>query len=172
MSGLRVLWFERDAAGAFTPPAGWTREAAAMTSTHDLPPLAGWWSECDLCWRSRLGLLGDDTARWYAHEERARDRGRLWSTLCASGATQGEPPAQDQPAAFVDAACRHVAGAACDVALFPVEDILGLTEQPNLPGTLNEHPNWRRRLPGAAATLLDAPEAEARLAAIAEARRS
>jgi 4-alpha-glucanotransferase len=24
---------------------------------------------------------------------------------------------------------------------------LGLIEQPNIPGTVNEHPNWRRRLP-------------------------
>jgi 4-alpha-glucanotransferase len=24
--------------------------------------------------------------------------------------------------------------------------VLGLTDQPNLPGTVDEHPNWRRRL--------------------------
>lgn len=29
----------------------------------------------------------------------------------------------------------------------PVEDLFGLIEQPNLPGTVDEHPNWRRRLP-------------------------
>jgi 4-alpha-glucanotransferase len=24
---------------------------------------------------------------------------------------------------------------------------LGVIDQPNIPGTVNEHPNWRRRLP-------------------------
>jgi 4-alpha-glucanotransferase len=28
-----------------------------------------------------------------------------------------------------------------------MEDVLGLRDQVNLPGTTNEHPNWRRRLP-------------------------
>jgi 4-alpha-glucanotransferase len=28
-----------------------------------------------------------------------------------------------------------------------LEDLLGVLEQPNIPGTVDEHPNWRRRLP-------------------------
>jgi len=28
-----------------------------------------------------------------------------------------------------------------------IEDLLGEVEQPNLPGTIHDHPNWRRRLP-------------------------
>ena len=28
-----------------------------------------------------------------------------------------------------------------------LEDFLGVVDQPNIPGTINEHPNWRRRLP-------------------------
>jgi 4-alpha-glucanotransferase len=28
-----------------------------------------------------------------------------------------------------------------------LEDLLGVTDQPNIPGTVNQHPNWRRRLP-------------------------
>jgi 4-alpha-glucanotransferase len=28
-----------------------------------------------------------------------------------------------------------------------IEDLLGVTDQPNIPGTVNQHPNWRRRLP-------------------------
>ena len=52
----------------------------------------------------------------------------------------------------------------------PVEDALGLQEQPNLPGTMDEHPNWRRRLPGNAADLLDAPGVAPRLAALNTAR--
>ena len=28
-----------------------------------------------------------------------------------------------------------------------IEDVLGIADQPNVPGTTNEHPNWRQRLP-------------------------
>jgi 4-alpha-glucanotransferase len=28
-----------------------------------------------------------------------------------------------------------------------LEDLLGVVDQPNIPGTVDEHPNWRRRLP-------------------------
>jgi 4-alpha-glucanotransferase len=68
------------------------------------------------------------------------------------------------------AAARHVASAACALALLPLEDALALEEAPNLPGTTEGHPNWRRRLPGDAATMLDQPETAARLDAFAQAR--
>jgi 4-alpha-glucanotransferase len=44
--------------------------------------------------------------------------------------------------------------------------VLGLKEQPNVPGTIDEHPNWRRRLAAPAATILDAPPVRARLATL------
>ena len=28
-----------------------------------------------------------------------------------------------------------------------LEDLLGVVDQPNIPGTVDEHPNWRQRLP-------------------------
>ena len=28
-----------------------------------------------------------------------------------------------------------------------MEDLLGIVEQPNIPGTVCEHPNWKQRLP-------------------------
>ena len=65
----------------------------------------------------------------------------------------------------------HVAGAASELVMLPVEDALALVEQPNLPGTTAGHPNWQRRLPGEATTLLDAPAAAARLRALDAARR-
>ncbi|MFX8429710.1 4-alpha-glucanotransferase, partial [Acinetobacter baumannii] len=55
--GMRVLWFERDW-GLFVEPARWPTTAMAMTSTHDLPTVAGWWQERDIDWRSKLDLFG------------------------------------------------------------------------------------------------------------------
>ena len=68
-------------------------------------------------------------------------------------------------------AIRHVGRAACALTIIPLEDALGLLEQPNLPGTLDEHPNWRRRTPAPAATLLDDPAVAARLRDLDSARK-
>ncbi len=149
--GLRVLWFERDE-GWFTRPSGWTRDAVAMTSTHDLATVAGWWSNADLDWRASLGLLKDEPRE---RAQRAEDRTALWNAFRDSGAAEGDPPPPDEPARAVDAAITHTGRAACELVLIPVEDALAMREQPNLPGTLDEHPNWRRRLPDTADRVLD-----------------
>ncbi len=165
--GMRVLWFQRALDLGFTDPASWDHAATAMTTTHDLPTVAGWWRGNDLAWRERLGLLGGPDDIKLAQDERGRDRWMLWSTMRATGAAEGEPPAPEDPTPALDAAIRHVGGAACELVMLPAEDALGLPEQPNLPGTIDQHPNWRRRLPGQAATLLDDPAVAARLDSLA-----
>jgi 4-alpha-glucanotransferase len=42
---------------------------------------------------------------------------------------------------------RYLARARSQLLAVSIEDILGLQDQPNIPGTTVEHPNWRRRLP-------------------------
>jgi 4-alpha-glucanotransferase len=165
VAGLRVMWFERFFSH-FHPPSEWTRTAVAMTTTHDLPTVAGWWQGTDIAWRDELGMAGDDAAK------REEDRAALWSAFQASGATQAPMPAIDNPGAAVDAACNHLGLAACTLALLPIEDALALAEQPNFPGTTDQHPNWRRRLTAPAEVLINEPEAAARLAAINKARRA
>ncbi|MBV8614834.1 MAG: 4-alpha-glucanotransferase [Acetobacteraceae bacterium] len=165
--GMRVLWFERDD-GGFAKPARWDRGAMAMTSTHDLPTLAGWWQGADIALRAEHGVLGPDQDRADLEAERETDRAALWQAITRSGAASGPQP--DQADRFVDAALRHVAGAACALCLLPLEDVLGQVEQPNLPGTTDEHPNWRRRMPQPAADLLDEPRVAERLKAVAAAR--
>ena len=164
IAGMRVLWFERTGAH-FTPPAAWTRTAVAMTTTHDLPTVAGWWQGNDIAWRERLGMAGDSM------EQREEDRAELWMAFRDSGATTAPIPPADEPAAAVDAACAHIGRAASMLALLPIEDALALPEQPNLPGTQDEHPNWRRRLPGTVEEIMERPEVANRLAALDKARR-
>ena len=161
IAGMRVLWFERDQTGGFINPGHWTRQAAAMTTTHDLPTVAGWWTGRDLEWRSQLE---PSLAREDGDAERSTDRGLLWHAMQETNTADGAAPPPDQPTRAVDAAVAHVSSSACDLAIVPIEDILGLTEQPNLPNTIDEHPNWRRRLPGFAIDLLSGDKAVARLA--------
>ena len=165
LAGMRVLWFERDGE-RFIPPTQWSPDAAAMTSTHDLPSVVGWWSGRDIAWREALGHA-DIAAECHA---RARDRAALWAAFHESGATEAPEPGADDLAAAANAAAAHIGRSACALALLPLEDALALPEQPNIPGTTSEHPNWRRRLPGVVDTMLDAPATAARLAALAHAR--
>jgi 4-alpha-glucanotransferase len=167
--GMRVLWFERDD-HAYRSPSTWAPGAVAMTSTHDLPTVAGWWSGRDLDWRRELNMIGDEQAVWFEYENRNRDRARLWDAFRDSGAAIGDMPPPETPGPAVDAAVGHVGRAACELVMLPLEDALAQTEQPNLPGTTHEHPNWRRRVPRPADRLLDEPEVETRLSGLAEAR--
>jgi 4-alpha-glucanotransferase len=168
IAGMRVLWFERGQDAHFIPPAHWTPRAAAMSSTHDLPTLAGWWRGHDLEWRKKLGQVADAEA---AHAERAHERALIWQAFQHSGAAQGAPPAKDDAAEFANAACVHIGRSACELVMLPLEDALALVEQPNLPGTTDEHPNWRRRLDGDAENTLDGAATKARLAALQSSRQ-
>lgn len=157
MLGMRVLPFERDAGGAFLPPETWSDQAVAMTATHDIATVAGWWQGRDLEWRARIaghGVSPEDSAN------RAEERTALWLAI---GDVSPEPA---DPAIAVDAAIAAIAETPCPLAIVPVEDLLGLDEQPNLPGTIDEHPNWRRRLPDTVDRSLAQPEVAARIAVL------
>ncbi|WP_454718907.1 4-alpha-glucanotransferase [Caulobacter segnis] len=158
--GMRVLPFERDAQGAFKLPARWDALAVAMTSTHDLSPTAGWWKGRDIDWRARLGAAGDREAECVAREA---DRHALWTMARAAGVTAQSPPPADAPDAAVDATLALVAQTPCELVLVPVEDLVGLDEAPNLPGVVDVHPNWRRRLPEGGQSLLATAPVAARL---------
>lgn len=164
IAGMDVMWFERNRS-SFRTPSRWRRDAVSMTTTHDLPTVAGWWQGNDINVRTELSLSATGEA-----EQRQGDRRRLWQAFTAAGAAQGPAPPPDDPAPAVDAALGFVAASPAPLMLAPVEDLLGLVDQPNLPGTIDEHPNWRRRFERPAAALFDDP-AVARRAAIIVARR-
>jgi 4-alpha-glucanotransferase len=159
--GMRVLWFERRDSW-LRPPREWSHQAVAMTSTHDLATVTGWWRGRDIEWREKLNI--SDDAR-QERRERGEDRHLFWAAMRDSGAAAGEMPPADDTWPVARAAISHVGRSACELALLPIEDVLALDEQPNMPGTTDDkgHPNWRRRLPGQAGNLLDAPEIRDRL---------
>ena len=166
--GMRVLWFERDH-GYFIEPARWSAAAMATTSTHDLPTTRGWWQGRDIDVREAAGQgSAADAAR--DRQAREQDRGMLWGAFEHAGVASPPRPSAEDGTAAIAPALRFVARTPCELALIPLEDIAGLVEQPNLPGTLDEHPNWRRRLPEPADQLLRHPEAEQRLNILREER--
>ncbi len=153
--GMRVLWFERDAQTGFVPPRGWGSTDVAMTSTHDLPTVAGWWKGSDIDIRHQHGRLGEGVDPAAVRQEREQDRPRLWNAFVREHVGEGSVPSPEDTDRVVDAAVRFIAKTEVPLSLIPLEDLLGQVEQPNLPGTISEHPNWRRRLPVPADTVLE-----------------
>jgi 4-alpha-glucanotransferase len=145
IKGMQVLWFERQGQ-RFLPPEKWRRSAVGMTTTHDLPTVAGWWLGKDIAWRKRLKLFATRDGAAKATAERKRDRTQLWDAFVRAGVAQGRAPGSHDVTRVLAGAIGYLGKAECDLVILPLEDALGRKEQPNLPGTITEHPNWRRRI--------------------------
>jgi (1->4)-alpha-D-glucan 1-alpha-D-glucosylmutase len=148
----RVLLFERDAGGDFKPPAQYPEAALATASTHDLPTLAGWWEGHDIALRAAHGHLGPHADASGERAARIGDRGRLLAALARAGLLPAGTPVDPGavPAltpALADALQTYLARTPCALFVVQPEDVFGVIEQANLPGTTSEHPNWRRKLP-------------------------
>jgi 4-alpha-glucanotransferase len=159
MYGMRVLAFER-VRGRFKPPQKWDVAVAAMTSTHDLPSVAGWWRGIDIESRARAGLVNNVESE---RQARAQERQLLWQAFRQARVADAKQPDSAEAPRVVDAAIKFIAQTESDILLLPLEDALALEEQPNVPGTIDECPNWRRRYPGQAADLLDPPRVKERV---------
>jgi len=145
IKGMQVLWFERQGP-RFLPPEQWRASAVGMTTTHDLPTVAGWWLGKDIVWRRKLKLFAASDGAAKAMAERKRDRAQLWDAFLRAGVASGRQPGTQDVAKVLTGAIDYLGQTACDLVLLPLEDALGRKEQPNLPGTIAEHPNWRRRI--------------------------
>ncbi len=169
--GTQVLWFEREADGAFRPPQRWSRRAIGMSTTHDLPTVAGWWQGHDVALRRDLSLFPTDEDATRAAQARESERPLLWQALCDAGVASGAMPAAQAPEAVVGSACAFLGRTRAPLALLPLEDALATDQQPNLPGTIDAHPNWRRRFAADASGMLDDPSVVARLRAVGRRRK-
>ena len=167
MLGMRVLWFERAEDHGFVGAQDYEPLSTAMSGTHDTVTVAGWWRGRDLDWAEELGRLPENIGRSEAEAIREWDRGLLWSTLNH----HAPRPAADDPDPVVDAAIAHIARTPSCLALVSLEDMLGLDEQPNLPGTVDVHPNWRRRIATSAARMLEDTHVQRRCAILRQARK-
>jgi 4-alpha-glucanotransferase len=139
------MMFERDDHGSFRGIDHYAPNALVTFNTHDLSTYAGWRSFSDLKLKRSLGIdpgESDDT-RWRALtmltevlRHYAIDRHDLYAVASFLARTKSR------------------------LLAISLEDLLGVIDQPNIPGTVNEHPNWRRRLPLAIdeiASVIDVP---------------
>jgi len=150
MLGCAVSWFTRDESAPgepLLPPAAWPSRAAASLSTHDLPTAAGFLRGEHVRARADLGLLNDVPA-----EQPAADKERAeWLALLRSEGLLAEDPSGDpsepDEAAIIAAMHRLLAATPSRLKLISPYDVVAEPRQPNLPGTIDEYPNWRLPLP-------------------------
>ncbi len=169
MLGCAVSWFVRDESAPgqpLLPPAQWPKRAAASISTHDLPTAAGFLRGEHVRARAELGLLKDVPAEQAAADkERAELLDMLRSlNLLPPNDSQTEP----DEATIITAMHRMLASTPSQVKLISPYDVIAEARQPNLPGTIDEYPNWRLPLP----VTLEELRAEPRVTAIVNAFRS
>jgi (1->4)-alpha-D-glucan 1-alpha-D-glucosylmutase len=151
----RLFYFERNYGtenhGAFKLPHEYPAQALVAGSTHDLPTLTGFWRSADIELRTSLGLYPSEDQRHRQIEERAQDKIRLLAALTTEGLLPenlSHDPADtpEMTPALLRAIQRYVARTPSRLAMLQAEDLLGQTDQANLPGTVDEHPNWQRKL--------------------------
>jgi 4-alpha-glucanotransferase len=115
----RVLYFERDWDGRFRSPDEYPLDAVASTGTHDLPTFGGWWRGTG---------------------QPARDQ------LLAAFAAAGIEVDGNALTSLLVAAYRYLARSRSRLELLQLEDGIGSLDQVNVPGTIDEEPNWQRKL--------------------------
>ena len=147
-----VMLFERNWDGSFRPPSDYPAMAIATLNTHDLPTFTGWMSGHDLRRKRSIGVdpgEGDD--------ERHRSREAI------KAATGGES---------LEGVVRFLAQTPTRLVSVSIEDILDVHDQINMPGTVEQYPNWRQRWPVMLEQLASEPRLQRIAAVLKEAGRA
>jgi 4-alpha-glucanotransferase len=127
-----VMMFERDDRGSFRGVDHYAANALVTFNTHDLSTYAGWRCFSDLALKRSLGIdPGEsDDARWHALA--------MLTDVLRHHAIDNDD---------LYAVVKFLAQTRSRLLAISLEDLLGVIDQPNIPGTVDEHPNWRRWLP-------------------------
>jgi 4-alpha-glucanotransferase len=165
-----VMFEQRD--GEFVAPADYVRHALATVTTHDLPTLHGWWSGHDIDLWEKLGFYPDAEVATRNREERVAARERLLRALRGASLWPADdssvPEFSDRLARAVHAYLGRTRSALVTVQL---EDMIGMLEPVNVPGTSSEYSNWTRRMTASATDIFSRAEVRALAATMCEARQ-
>jgi 4-alpha-glucanotransferase len=149
----RLFYFEKDEAGLLIHPQIYPELAIASVSTHDLPPLAGFWAMGDIALRKNLGLFAKEEQFYQALAERIKDKCRMVDRLQQLGFLSKEDSltlqAQEEPVVTEGlhrAVLSYVLATKAKLAYISQEDLFLEKEQLNLPGTITTYPNWSRKM--------------------------
>jgi len=170
----RVFYFER-AKNGFKPPQSYPGLAAVSVSTHDLATLEGYWVGADLTAKDQLGLFKDEAEKTGAFAARAADKVQLLAALAEQGLLPPGLAADDAKTIawtpqLTGAVHAYLGEAPSTLFMVQMDDLVGQRLQANLPGSVTEYPNWRRRLVKTLEELFADPQLADAMAVIGKAR--
>jgi 4-alpha-glucanotransferase len=149
----RVMMFERDYhQGWFHGIDHYLPDALVTFNTHDLATYSGWRNFADLHFKRAIGMDPGES-----------DDARRHALAMLGDVLRHHAIEHDD----VYAILTFLARTRSRLLAISLEDLLGVIDQPNIPGTVDEHPNWRRRLPVAIDAIAAAINGEALQAATA-----
>jgi len=160
----KLLYFEKDSTGAFKRPQDYPAQSLVTSTTHDLPTLAGFWTNRDIEARRTAGLLPDEESYRSQLASRAGEKQKMLDALHLTGLL---PPGYPHDASQVpeltgeihNAAVGFLATTPSSLLVLNQEDLTKETEQQNLPGSTWQYPNWRRKMKFGIEELSTNPEA-------------
>jgi len=142
--GTSMLWFERRADGTPRRPGGWRRGCLATVGTHDMPPAAAFLTGEQVTIRAKLGLLTQPEA-----EERAAAQAEVAGWLAALAGENLLPrQARPSPEEFTVALYAYLTRTPAMLIGVSLAEAAGERRPQNMPGTVDEYPNWRIPLTG------------------------
>ena len=118
------------------PPA-----SVASLNTHDMPPFAAFWQGLEIERWQALGVITEAEAKTRTNDRHAAKRA-LARFLGQRGYLKGDPG----DIGLVFRVClRFLADSPAQMLLVNMEDLWLETEQQNIPGVVEGHPNWQRK---------------------------
>jgi 4-alpha-glucanotransferase len=167
----KVLLFQK-IAGRFRRPDEYERQALAAATTHDLPTLHAYWEARDIELRRRLNLYPSTEIESDVVRQRDHDREMLLIALREQGINPAHPNAPLEPYTEELGQALHLYLARSSAALvaLQIDDLLGMTDPVNVPGTFAEYPNWQRKVTASIEDMAARGDLKARLAEINRAR--
>ncbi|MCB2102290.1 MAG: 4-alpha-glucanotransferase, partial [Rhodobacterales bacterium] len=144
---FRVLHREREADRSYKAPDTYPAVSTVATGTHDQATLSGFWTGRDVELRRLLNLYPTPEAEREAPVTRAQDREALIAALRRHAGFEGAAEDADglPSDALIQAVHRFLARTPSRMMIVQPEDLTGETEQVNMPSTVDQHPNWKRR---------------------------
>lgn len=148
MLSYRLFYFERQWPNReFLPPASYPETALAAVTTHDLPTLPGYWAGRDIELKNALSIYPSEELKEQDEQNRRVDKSLLIAAI-RPYLTDGFPPdAESMTLEMCLAVYKYLASTPSMLVAVSLDDILGVLDQQNMPGTVAECPNWSRRCP-------------------------
>ncbi|MCG9596290.1 4-alpha-glucanotransferase [Vibrio sp. Isolate25] len=147
----KVFFFETsEDDGGYISPAHYAEQSMSALCTHDMPTLRGFWHCDDLKMGEELGLYPDPEQLKNLFADRLESKQGILDSVAWHGYL---PEGVGRDAQYVpmdsylaEALQLHVAAGSSTLLSVQLEDWLEMDKPVNIPGTVDEYPNWRRKL--------------------------